>query len=553
MPRAEPSDDRLPEEAAQLARAERAGDPGRDGGTDEPRPAAPGTDEAESTLVTDTSPGPGGGAAVPPAGPLTEPTGDDPIDTESPGAESGAGGWGDGDPLGAGSAGTGSAGTESGDGGPADRELEPTLPEPVRARIVSLAAAALPTLPTDELPPPLRRVAKFAPNRRARLGGGPIATQLAADPLFRQRVASRVLAEAGELGSVVVSGASPAAADPVEVAALAYLTRPPGWRDLVEDAGAAVRAEADSAVVAELVREAEQRATRAEHDRAVAKVEADKLRDEVARLREELGQLREENRVLGRTLREAQAGQRRAAELLATEKGRASRAAADHEAELRRVRARLAEAEAAAGAVRQTAKEARSVDDARLWLLLETIGRAAVGLRRELALDPADRLPADYVADAFAERPATANSARALDADDPVRLDELLALPRAHLVVDGYNVTKRGFGDMSLEQQRKRLITGLGGIAAQTGDEVTVVFDGAERMHGLPPAPRGVRVLFSRKGETADDLIRRLVRAEPAGRPVVVVSSDREVADGVRRHGAYPLGADSLLRRLARS
>ena len=142
---------------------------------------------------------------------------------------------------------------------------------------------------------------------------------------------------------------------------------------------------------------------------------------------------------------------------------------------------------------------------------------------------------------------------RAQDTDDPGRLDQLLALPRAHLIVDGYNVTKRGFADMSLEQQRKRLITGLGGIAAQTGDEVTVVFDGAERVHGLPPAPRGVRVLFSRKGDTADELIRQLVRAEPAGRPLVVISSDREVADGVRRHGAYPMGADSLLRRLARS
>ena len=80
-------------------------------------------------------------------------------------------------------------------------------------------------------------------------------------------------------------------------------------------------------------------------------------------------------------------------------------------------------------------------------------------------------------------------------------------------------MTKRGFAEMSLEQQRKRLITGLGGIAAQTGDEVTVVFDGAERVHGLPPAPRGVRVLFSRKGDTADELIRQLVRAEPAGPP----------------------------------
>ncbi|MEV0730041.1 NYN domain-containing protein [Polymorphospora sp. NPDC050346] len=436
-----------------------------------------------------------------------------------------------------------------------DLEPEPVLPEQVRQRVVALAATALPGLPGDELPVALRKVAKFAPNRRARLGGAAIATQLAGDPLFRQRITNRVLAEAGELGAAVIEGACPAAADPVEVAALAYLARPAGWRDLVEAAGAAVRAEADSAVVAELVREAEQRATRAEHDRAVAKVEADKLRDELARVREELGQLREESRVLTRTLRETQARERRAAELLATEKGRANRATADHDAELRRVRARLAEAESLAGAARHSAKEARSVDDARLWLLLETIGQAAVGLRRELALDPADRLPADFVADEFAEVPGAPDKARARaqDTDDPGRLDQLLALPRAHLVVDGYNVTKRGFAEMSLEQQRKRLITGLGGIAAQTGDEVTVVFDGAERVHGLPPAPRGVRVLFSRKGETADELIRRLVRAEPAGRAVVVISSDREVADGVRRHGAYPLGADSLLRRLARS
>ncbi|SCE89554.1 Predicted RNA-binding protein containing a PIN domain [Micromonospora viridifaciens] len=440
--------------------------------------------------------------------------------------------------------------------GSAVPEPEPVLPEPVRQRIVALTAAVLPGLPADEVPVPLRRIAKFAPNRRARLGAPAIAAQLTADPLFRQRVTARVLADAGDLGRAIVEGAAPAAADPVEVAALAYLARPRGWRELIEASGAAVRAEADTAVVTELVREAEQRATRAEHDRAVARVEAEKLRDELARVREELGQLREEARQLARTLRETQARERKATEMLATERGRAARVAADADAELRRVRARLAEAESVAGVARAAAKEARSVDDAKLWLLLETIGQAAVGLRRELALDPVEKLPADFIADAFADQSAATPvgaAARARDTDDPARLDQLLALPKAHLVVDGYNVTKRGFGEMSLEQQRKRLISGLGGIAAQTGDEITVVFDGAERIHGLPPTPRGVRVLFSRKGETADELIRRLVRAEPPGRPVVVVSSDREVADGVRRHGAYPLGADSLLRRLSRS
>jgi predicted RNA-binding protein with PIN domain len=438
-----------------------------------------------------------------------------------------------------------------------DAELvpEPVLPEPVRQRIMALAAAALPTLSADEVPVPLRRVARFAPNRRARLGGREIAAQLAADPLFRQRISTRVVSDTGDLGAAVASGMAPAAADPVEVAALAYLARPEGWRSLIEDAGQAVQAEADSAAVAGQMREAEQRAARAEHDRAVAKVEADKLRDELARVREELGQLRAEARTTTKALREAQAAQKRASDLLATEKGRATRIAADHDAEVRRLKTRLAEAEAAAASGKQSARDARAADETRLWLLLETIGQAASGLKRELALGPTDKLPADFVADTTADRPGGLERSRprAQDTDDPGRLDQLLALPRAHLIVDGYNVTKRGFAEMSLEQQRKRLITGLGGIAAQTGDEVTVVFDGAERVHGLPPAPRGVRVLFSRKGDTADELIRQLVRAEPAGRPLVVISSDREVADGVRRHGAYPMGADSLLRRLART
>jgi predicted RNA-binding protein with PIN domain len=267
-----------------------------------------------------------------------------------------------------------------------------------------------------------------------------------------------------------------------------------------------------------------------------------------------MGQLREEARTTAKALRESQAAHKRASDLLATEKGRTGRIKDDHDAELRKLRAKLAEAETLAASGKQTAKEARAVDDARLWLLIETIGQAASGLRRELALGPTDKRPADFVAETAAEPPVAPerSQARAQDTDDPGRLDQLLALPRAHLIVDGYNVTKRGFAEMSLEQQRKRLITGLGGIAAQTGDEVTVVFDGAERVHGLPPAPRGVRVLFSKKGDTADELVRQLVRAEPAGRPLVVVSSDREVADGVRRHGAYPMGADSLLRRLAR-
>ncbi|NUR28792.1 MAG: hypothetical protein HOV83_23620, partial [Catenulispora sp.] len=390
---------------------------------------------------------------------------------------------------------------------------EPALTEAVRQRIVALTAGVLASIPQDELGAPLRKVAKFAPNRRARMGGPVIAAHLTADPVFRQRVSQRVLAEAGELGIAVQEGMSPAAADPTEVAALAYLARPAGWRDLVEAAEHAVRIDAESAAVAEMVREAESRAQRAEHDRAVARVEVEKLRDELAKVHHELSAVREEGRAAAKALRETQAALKKATDSVAAERGRIAKNAADHDAEIRRLRAKLAEAEASTSTARQDARQQRAVDEARLWLLLETIGQAALGLRRELALDPAQTLPADAVADAFAERPGGPSpAARAQSADDPARLDQLLALPKAHLIVDGYNVTKRGNPEISLEQQRTRLISALGGLAAQTRVEVTVVFDGAEQVHGLPPAPRGVRVLFSRKGETADELVRRLVR-----------------------------------------
>src|SRR5688500_6262096 len=86
----------------------------------------------------------------------------------------------------------------------ADDHLEPVLPEPIRQRVIAMAAGAMTGLPLEELPMPLRRVAKFAPNRRARLGGPVIAMQVSGDPLLRQRLATRVVNEAGDLGASIL-------------------------------------------------------------------------------------------------------------------------------------------------------------------------------------------------------------------------------------------------------------------------------------------------------------------------------------------------------------
>ena len=47
-----------------------------------------------------------------------------------------------------------------------------------------------------------------------------------------------------------------------------------------------------------------------------------------------------------------------------------------------------------------------------------------------------------------------------------------------HLIVDGYNLTKTGYGELTLAEQRSRLVSSLGPLAARTAAEVTVAFDG---------------------------------------------------------------------------
>jgi hypothetical protein len=51
---------------------------------------------------------------------------------------------------------------------------------------------------------------------------------------------------------------------------------------------------------------------------------------------------------------------------------------------------------------------------------------------------------------------------------------------------------------------------------------------------------------------TADEVLRDLVRAEPEGRTVVVVSSDREVAVDATRAGARAIPSIALVRLLDR-
>ncbi|MEU6241276.1 NYN domain-containing protein [Streptomyces sp. NPDC047024] len=445
---------------------------------------------------------------------------------------------------------------ETGGGGPDDgtaEVLDRPLPDGVRRRVVQIVSDAFGSLTMAELPAQLRQYARFAPNRRAKFAGNAMAAALETDGLFRQRIGERYREAQPELSGALDSGSPPPAADPLDVAAAAYVLRPTGWVKLVTAAGEeAQRADAERADEesrAELERLREELAHAREHTRT-----------ETERLRTELDSARKETDSLHRKLRSALSDVKRGEAALRKIRAEADTARAEAQAQVsaaesesRRLKARLGEAEAALEATRRAAREGRSVEDMRVRLLLDTVLESAQGLRRELALPPVSVRPAETV-DAVEPGRMTPKdiAARALSEHDPAILDQLLALPQAHLVVDGYNVTKTGYPQMPLEKQRLRLLGQLSALAAQTGAEVTCVFDGAELAAPVLLAPpRGVRVLFSKPGVTADELIRQLVRAEPPGRPVIVASTDREVADGVARSGARPVASAVLLKRLS--
>ncbi|MEU6333704.1 NYN domain-containing protein [Streptomyces cellulosae] len=441
-------------------------------------------------------------------------------------------------------------------GGPQDgaaEVLDRPLPDGVRRRVVQIVADGFGGLTVAELPAQLRQYARFTPTRRAKFAGNAMAAALETDPLFRQRIGEKLREAEPELTGALDSGSPPPAADPLDVAAAAYVLRPPGWVKLVTAAGEeAQRADAERA----------DEETRAELERLRAELARarEHTRSETERLRAELDAAKKETDALHRKLRSALADVKRGEAALRKLRGEMDAVRAEGQAQVsaaesesRRLKARLGETEAALEAARRAAREGRSVEDMRVRLLLDTVLDAAQGLRRELALPPVSVRPAETV-DAVEPGRMTPKdiAARALSEDDPAVLDQLLALPQAHLVVDGYNVTKTGYPQMPLEKQRLRLLGQLAQLAAQTGAEVTCVFDGAELAAPVLLAPpRGVRVLFSKPGVTADELIRQLVRAEPPGRPVIVASTDREVADGVARAGARPVASAVLLKRLS--
>ena len=122
------------------------------------------------------------------------------------------------------------------------------------------------------------------------------------------------------------------------------------------------------------------------------------------------------------------------------------------------------------------------------------------------------------------------------------------------VIIDGYNVIASEQGlQGALEHRRNGLVRQLVRYQKAKGFFVSVVFDGwkAGASNEVNEKVDGVTVIYSRQGEKADSVVLRLARQKGSG--CVVVSSDREVRNGVEKFGATAIYADefkAILRRL---
>ena len=126
------------------------------------------------------------------------------------------------------------------------------------------------------------------------------------------------------------------------------------------------------------------------------------------------------------------------------------------------------------------------------------------------------------------------------------------------VIVDGYNVIHawiplKRLLDVSLEAARDKLVERLAVYAMVAAAEVTVVFDAhhsAARMNSEEMV-EGVRVIFTRKGHSADHVIERIAyAATEAGDVITVATSDRMQRDLVRGMGGAVIDALELERRV---
>ena len=125
-----------------------------------------------------------------------------------------------------------------------------------------------------------------------------------------------------------------------------------------------------------------------------------------------------------------------------------------------------------------------------------------------------------------------------------------------HIAIDGYNLIRQSQYFSILDQQdlqsgREALVDSLAAYKKVKRYAITVVFDGTAAPSGMIRRDRikGIELRYSRPGELADAVIKRMAAREKQN--LLVVSSDNEIADYARSMGSAVISAPEFEQRLA--
>ena len=120
-----------------------------------------------------------------------------------------------------------------------------------------------------------------------------------------------------------------------------------------------------------------------------------------------------------------------------------------------------------------------------------------------------------------------------------------------HVVVDGYNLIRRsaslsGEEELSLEHGREALVEKLRQYKRIKRQRITVVFDGADKvtLAEEKTQQKGIKIIYSSQGRTADSVIRRICRDQ--GENVVVVTSDGELGNYAQSCGSVVMASEEF-------
>ena len=108
-----------------------------------------------------------------------------------------------------------------------------------------------------------------------------------------------------------------------------------------------------------------------------------------------------------------------------------------------------------------------------------------------------------------------------------------------HILIDGYNLIRKYQPLFRVEkadfsQGREKLLEWLSQYRQKIPNPVTVVFDGGQGGALVEGRDiyKGIKILYSPRGQTADDIIKRIAKRE--GEKTLVVTSDQELGSFCR-------------------